>query len=142
MIGADVIILNTKNGRREILPCPFMLISDDPFSYMEDGKFNKLFFYEHWIDEAYKANLADEILPDEFKTEKHLIDFGQDFNKFYIGYLNVDFDNKSYSIPIDQQGRIDDLKAIGEVLFKDDTETRRIIIFKPTRPSDINLALM
>ena len=140
MMGrTEVIILNTVNGKREILPIPFMLQSKNPFTDMKDGKFSKMFFYEHWMDEAYIANLEQEVLPDEYKTEKYLIDYGQDFEQYYLGYLNVDFENRSYSIPIDQMDKIDDLKAIGDLLFKQDRETRIVTIFKPIRPSDINL---
>lgn len=152
MIAAvEIIILNTENGKREILPTPLMLHSKNLreeikslAEKMKGGKIVKLFLYEHWVDDQYKATLEREYsyLPDDFKTEKFLINYGQDFGKYYLGYLYADFDNKSCSIPEDQADKADDLKLIGDLFFSEDRESRTITIFTPTRPDDIKIAQM
>jgi len=139
MIGALIMIINTENGIREILLCPIMLQSKNPLADIKDRKFTKLFFYEHWMDEAYKANLNGEYLPEDFKTEKYLINYGQDFSKYYLGYINVDLDNKTYGIPEDHADKMDILHALGDLYFDEHTEPRLVIIMTPTRPSDIHI---
>lgn len=148
IIGAEVIILNTEGGKREILAMPIMLQSENLRADLKaladnikDGKIIKLFLYEHWIDNEYKASLEREYayLQDDFKTEKYLINYGQDFSRYYLGYLYVDRGNKSYSLPEGQAHKADDLNAVGEMFFSQDKESREITIFTPTRPDDIKV---
>lgn len=140
MLNCYSIILNTGNRKREVLVSPLMLQSMEPPD-IKSGKINKLFFYEQWVDEEYKANLKQEHLADEFKTDSYIISYGQDFGKYYLGYLSVDFDNKRYWEWHGQPGKLDDndVKALGESLFNSDVESRSITIFTPSRPSDFNL---
>lgn len=140
MLSCYSIILNTANARREILVSPLLLQSTERPD-IKSGKVSKLFFYENWADEEYRANLQQEQLADKFKTDGHIINYGQDFGKYYLGCLNVDSDNKSSWGWDGQPGKLDenDVKVLSETLFNPDTESRRVIIFTPTRPSDLNL---
>ncbi|MGZ3756471.1 MAG: hypothetical protein ACXVAY_16350 [Mucilaginibacter sp.] len=140
MLNCYSIILNIGNRKREVLVSPLMLQSKEPPD-IQSGKINKLFFYEHLFDEEYKANLTQGHLADKFKADNYIINYGQDFDKYYLGCLNVDFDNKRYWEWNGQSGKLDDndVKTLGESLFNADVESRSITIFTPTRPSDFKL---
>lgn len=135
MLNCYSIILYTETGKREVLVSPFLLQTKEPPD-IKSGKINTLFFYEHWIDDEYKANLNQEHLMDKFKTDNYVINYGQNFDKYYLGCLSVDFDTKCYWEPEKLNDK--DFKLISESLFNPDVESRRITIFTPTRSSDFN----
>jgi len=142
MIFTYSIILNTENGKREILISPFCLQAKQRPD-LKSGKINKLFFYDHCIDEKYKENLKREHLDDKFRSDDYLINYGQDFGNYYLGYFNIDFDSKSYWGWEGEPGKLNDneVKALGESLFNENIESRHITIFTPTRPFDINFGI-
>ena len=140
MLSCYSIILNTENGKREIVVSPLLLQSKE-LPDVKAGKVYKLFFYEYWMDEEYMSNVEKEYLPDQFKADNYLINYGQDFSKHYLGSLNIDSDSKCYSDWKGQPGKLNEteVKTLGESLFDPNVESRRIIIFTPTRPSDFKL---
>jgi len=139
MISTETITIHTQNGKREVLISPILLQSKEA----PPAKFDKtvtLYIYENWIDDEYLANLDLENLADKYKPDKYLINYGQDYSKFYLGSLKVNFEE---GIAWDWQGQSDkfsnsDGRILEAALFSPDAERRQIIIFTPTRPSDFN----
>ncbi|MEZ4803906.1 MAG: hypothetical protein R2852_00050 [Bacteroidia bacterium] len=152
IINAEIIILNTDHRKREILTSAFMLHSKNTLDALNEmkglvadmnaSKVIKLFLYENWIDEEYNENLKQKFIPNDLKTDKYLINYGQDFGKYYLGYLSVDFINKTHWIPVEPGDKIDNLKAIGDALFSQNKESRRIIIMNVTTPDDLKVKRM
>jgi hypothetical protein len=139
MISTQTLIVNTQSGKREFLISPVMLQSKElPKKF---DKIVKLYFYENWFDEAYKTNLEKERLDDKFKTEDYFINYGQDFSKFYVGYLTADFENKTFWGWQGEPNKLSnaDAEILINSLSNPRTENRSIVIFTPTRPSDFNL---
>jgi hypothetical protein len=142
MLLTKCIIIHSKEGKREILVSPFLLQSKE-LPDIKSGKLNKLFFYENWIDDEYKANLNQEYLDERFKTDRYLINFGQDFGRYYLGCLSIDVDTKRYWDWQGGYGKFDDneVKILGESLFDLDAESRKITVFTPTWPSDFRFSI-
>jgi hypothetical protein len=143
MLSCSTIFLITANGEREILVSPLLLQSKEPPD-VKSGKIVILFFYEHWIDEEYRLNLKQERIPDDHKTDSHLINYGQDFNKYYLGSLNIDFDTRRCWDWTGPAGKLDEreIEALVKALFDPEKKSRRITIFSPTRASDFNLGII
>jgi len=141
MISTDSIILNTENGRWEIVISPIMLHSKERPD-VKPGKIVKLFFYENWIDEEYKENLSkQEYLLLMLKERNYLFNLGQDFSKFYLGSLNVDLEQQTYWDWIGEKDKLnnEDIDALGKSLFNPDTERKKVVIFTPTPASAFQL---
>jgi hypothetical protein len=107
MLSCFAIILNTENGKREILVTPFPLQSTEP-PKIKSGKISKLFFYENWDYDEYRANLNQEHIAEKFKTDRFILNVGQDFGKYYLGCLSVDADSKRYWGWQGSFGKLDD----------------------------------
>ncbi len=143
MLNCYAVILRNDNQKREILVSPLLLQSKERPNF-KAGKQIKLFFYEGWVDDEYKANFKKESLGEKFKMDGYLINYGQDFSKYYLGCIDADFETKEYR---DWQGESDkitdeDVKMLGDALFNADAERRWITLFTPTRPSDFNLGFI
>ncbi len=140
MLYTYSIILRTEHGKREIFVSPVPLQSNETPD-IKPGKIDKLFFYDHCFDEEYKENLRKEHLPEKYMSDDYIINYGQDFGKCYLGCFNVSFDNKNCWGWQGEPGKLndDEVTALGESLFNERIESRRITIFTLTRPSDINL---
>lgn len=135
MISTDIVTIHANNVKREILISPLLLQSKEP-PVTKFGKIINLYFYENWVDNEYIANLQKEA--DHHRSDKYLINYGQDFSKFYLGTSMVDFENRTL-----QEWQVDSeklnnhgVKILEAALFDPDSERRRIIIFTPTRPDD------
>ena len=139
IFNAEIIVVNSESGKREFLASGMDLQLKDPREFIKAGKFDKMYFYEHWMDDEYLANIRQSQMPKEL-TDNCLLNFGQDFGKHYFGYLNVDFKNQTYSLPDDQSDKKDILVALGELLFSPERESKRLAVMKPTSPDDIKLS--
>ncbi len=108
---------------------------------MKTGKIEVLYFYDQLKDEEYKINFEQEILADKFKADRYIINYGEDFEKYYLGSLHVDFETKLYK---DWKGKEDklseqDVMVLADTLFNPGTRARQVTMFTPTRPSDFNI---
>ena len=143
MLNSIIITLNTEEGELEIFVSPLLLQSKERPN-IKSGKIGILYFYEQIRDEDYMANLEQEVLAEEFKSDRYIVNYGQDFAKHYLGSLCVDFDTKRYwqwegnSNKLSEQ----DVKVLGESLFDPRGQSRPVTMFTPTRPSDFNLGMM
>lgn len=92
----------------------------------------------------YKAELKQADINPGLKFDHYVINYGQDFETYYLGGLNVDFDSKRYwnwergtKIFSEQ-----DIIRFAELLFDPHVSTRYVTIFTPTRPSDFNFDIL
>ncbi|HTI59468.1 hypothetical protein [Mucilaginibacter sp.] len=141
MLNTTTIKIKTERGEREIFISPFLLQSKTHPDF-KSGTFtlHKVYFYSELDDNDYKKNLKQEF-PEYLNSDKYIINYGQDFEKYYLGSFFVDFETKHCW---DWQGKLDGLndaevKALGESLFDEKSIGRTIILFTPTRPSDFDL---
>nr|WP_067059088.1 hypothetical protein [Mucilaginibacter sp. L294] len=144
MLNSYILIIKTEGGEREIFVSPFSLHSKWRPD-IKPGEIEILYFYGQMQDDEYKAMLEYEDLDEKFKSERYIMNCGQDFEKHYIGCLHVDFDKKLYW---DWKGKLDnnmseqDVKFLAETLFNPESSSRPVMLFTPTRASDINLDRM
>ncbi|HEY9000302.1 MAG TPA: hypothetical protein VIM89_03035 [Mucilaginibacter sp.] len=136
--------VNVKIGdiKCEVFISPFLLQAKKIPDDIKSGKLTKLYFYYQLRDDGYVANLEQEILDDKFKSDQFIINYGQDFEKHYLGSLCVDFDNKRYwqwegANTLSE----DDVKSLGDSLFNPELQSR-VTLFTPTRPSDFNFGII
>ncbi|SDP01548.1 hypothetical protein SAMN05428975_0021 [Mucilaginibacter sp. OK268] len=144
MLNSYIITIPIESGDCEIFVSPFLLQSKEPPN-IKSGKIEILYFYGQLRDDAYKARLEQEVLPEKFKSDTYIINYGQDFEKYYLGSLHVDFDTKHYwqweakSSKLSEQ----DVKVLAESLFDPQLpHSKPVTLFTPTRASDINLGLI
>ncbi|MFC0518570.1 hypothetical protein ACFFGT_30425 [Mucilaginibacter angelicae] len=139
MLTFNTISIQTENGEQEIYISPFLLQSKKPPD-IKSGRLEKLYFYKELIDADYKAALEREEMNSRFKTDEYVLNLGQDFEKYYLGSLHVDFDSKRYWQWEGKPGLLteQDIKTLGENLFNPHAKLRRVTLFTPTRPSDFN----
>ena len=140
MLNTFTISIHAQNGELEVYVSPFLLHSKVRPD-IKAGPLHKLYFYRDLIDDEYQAGIAREEISDQFKTTDYVINFGQDFEKYYLGSLNVDFESKrfwqwdGYSDQLTDE----DVQTLGKSLFTPSTKHRQVVLFTPTRPSDFNL---
>jgi hypothetical protein len=139
MISTYSVIFDDGNRKREILLSPVMLHSKERPDIKPSSSV-KLYFYEHWVDDEYKENVSQQKnLLAGFEDEKYLINFGQDFSKYYVGSLNVDLEKETYWDGKSDKLNDDQLKLLAESILSKNGERRHIIIFTPTPPSAFHL---
>jgi hypothetical protein len=140
MLNSCIITIKTESGDREIFVSPLLLQAKEPPN-IKSGKIGILYFYDQLRDDACKAMLETEVLPEEFKSDRYVINYGQDFEKYYLGSLHVDFDAKRYWQWEGKTSKLSeqDVKVLGESLFDPHAQSRPATLFTPTRPSDFNL---
>jgi len=142
MLNSVTINLKIGNIEHEVFVSPFLLQAKKLPDDLKSGKLSKLYFYYHLRDDAYIANLEHEVVNEKFKSPNYLINYGQDFEKYYLGSLCVDFDNKRYwqwegSDVLNEE----DIKFLGEAIFNPESQSR-VTLFTPTRPSDFNFGII
>jgi len=135
-----VITVDMENGGREILISPFLLQSKTPPD-LKSGKIEILYFYEQLRDADYMKMLEQDSTASRFKSDEFIINYGQDFEKYYLGSLHIDFDAKRYWQWEGKPNKLSkqDVNALGESLLNLPLKSRSVTLFTPTRPSDINL---
>jgi hypothetical protein len=140
MLNSYAITIKTERGVREIFVSPLLLQSKERPN-IKSGVIEILYFYDQPRDNDYMTMIEKEILREEFKSDRYIINYGQDFEKYYIGSFCVDLDKKRYW---QWKGKSDDfseqdVRVLAEILFDPQSPTRSVTLFTPTRPSDINL---
>jgi hypothetical protein len=144
MLNSYILTIKTESGEREIFVSPFLLHSKVRPD-ITSGKIDILYFYDQMQGKDYKAMLEREDLDEKFKSDRYIINCGQDFEKHYIGSFRVDLDKKYYW---DWEGKSgnemieQDVKILAKTLFNPESSSRPVTIFTPTRASDINLGRM
>lgn len=140
MVSTFTIKIKTEKGEREIYISPFLLQS--PPTNVKSGTITvcRIYFYDQLKDDDYINGVKQEF-PQYLDSDKYVINYGQDFEKYYLGSLYIDFETKSYS---DWEGKHDgldqvEIKALGDALFDEQSIRKSIVLFTPTRPSDFNL---
>ena len=93
MLISNIITINTDSGLREIFISPFLLHSKMRPD-IKSEKIEALYFYDLVPEDEYNAMLEQENLDDRFKSNEYIINYGQDFEKHYIGSFRVDADKK------------------------------------------------
>jgi hypothetical protein len=143
MLSSYIITIKIESGECEIFVSPLLLQSKKRPD-MKSGKIETLYFYGQLRDEDYMAMLEQEVWAAEFKSNSYIINYGQDFEKYYLGSLCVDFDTKRYWQWEGKSSKLGelDVKIIGESLFDPQTQKHQVTMFTPTRPSDFNLAII
>jgi hypothetical protein len=92
------------------------------------------------MDDDYNTGLELYEMKNLDLPDYYIINYGQDFERYYIGSFRVDYDTRSYrqwegtSIPFSKN----DVKALAECLFTPDSKSRRATIFTPTPSSAFN----
>jgi hypothetical protein len=143
MTNCLILTIKVEGGEREIYVSPVMLQSKEPPD-IKSGPIGRLYFYDPLRDDHYRENLKKDPIDERFKSNSYIINYGQDFEKFYLGSLWVDFDTKRHWQWEGNSSRLceQEVNALGKLLFNSYSETRNVTIFTPTRPSDINLSRM
>ena len=139
MLNSHIITIETASGRHEIFVSPLLLQSKE-LPDIKSGKIAILYFYDQLRDDDYRAMLEKETLPEQFKSDRYIINYGQNFEKYYLGSLHVDFATKRYW---QWEGKSDefnehDIKILAESIFYPQTQSRPVTLFTPTRPADFN----
>jgi hypothetical protein len=139
MLNFYTVSIQTQNGEMEIYVSPFLLHAK-VWPDIKSGPLDKLYFYRDLVDDEYKTGLEKEGMSNKLKDDGYVINFGQDFERYYLGSLNVDFENKRFWQWAGYSDQLTDeaVQALGESLFNSSTKFRRVVLFTPTRPSDFN----
>ena len=95
MLSGPVITIKTEIREREIFVSPLLLQSKEQPD-IKTGKIVILYFYDQLRDDAYKAMIEKDDLPERFRSDKYIVNYGQDFGEYYLGSMYVDFETKSY----------------------------------------------
>ena len=139
MVSLIPFIIPEKKGDREVYISPIMLHSKE-LNKIKADKIEKLYVYSDLKDENYRGNaLTDSLSLSE--PENWIIHDGQNFEDYYLGQCDIDFDKKSYS---NWRGKSEDfternLEVVANWLFNIQREPRKVILFTPTRASEFNL---
>lgn len=142
MLRSFTFNLIIKDAEYKIFISPFSLHSREETS-IKSGSITQLFFYIDMKDDHYKKMIQQDEILRNFESDDYILNFGQDFEKYYLGSSDVDFNNNalnnwnggSNSKKLSEK----DIMKLSEVLFNHSTEHEPIILFTPTKPSDINL---
>ncbi|MCO4294319.1 hypothetical protein NF867_15765 [Solitalea sp. MAHUQ-68] len=140
MLNSEIITITVQNIEYNIFVSPFSLHSKQQCDF-KSGKLEKLFFYNGLKDDEYETGLQQTSIDKRFISDKYILNYGQDFEKYYLGSFNVDFDSKTVW---QWEGHADtfreqDAKILAESLFNPNSRRQSITMFTPTKPSDINL---
>lgn len=139
MLNFYTVKIQTQNGEMDVYVSPFLLQSK-VLPDIKSGPIHKLYFYRNLIDEEYQAAIREEVISYKFKSDEYVINFGQDFERYYLGSLKVDFENKRFWEweGNSNQFSSEAVQALGETLFNPIGKSRRVVLFTPTRPTDFN----
>ncbi|MEZ2336474.1 hypothetical protein AB6735_12620 [Mucilaginibacter sp. RCC_168] len=143
MLNSVIITIPIESEEYEIFVSPFLLQSKEPPN-IKSGKIEILYFYGQLRDDDYKTMLEKETLAEKFKSDGYIINYGQDFGKYYLGSLHIDLDTKRYWQWEGQSNKLSDqdVKLLAESLFNLKAKSRPVTLFTPTRPSDFNFGLI
>lgn len=142
MIHLNTITIPAPGGTREIYITPVKLNLEE-LRNIEFGEFKKLYIYDDLMGGTYTSAMPREFLPLSPRSKDFLIYYGQNFEDYYLGEFDVDFDNKVYT---NWKGNFEkfneeDQRNFGEHLWGSQTNSRTVTIFTPTKASDINVSL-
>jgi len=140
MLNSFIITITIESIEYNIFVSPFSLHSKEQRDF-KSGKIEKLFFYNQLKDDEYEAKLQQNFIDKKFFSDKYIINYGQKFEKYYLGSFNVDFDSKRFWQweRNSNNFREQDAKILADSLFNHSSKHQSIIMFTPTMPSDINL---
>jgi|SRR5579863_895805 len=143
MLSTFTIKIKTEKGEREIYISPFLLQSKTRPD-LKSGTINKIYFYDQLKDDQYDAAVEQDSYLKRVRTDKNVLNYGQDFEKYYLGSVYIDFETKHFW---EWEGKPDGLseqeaKLLGESFFDPEYEKRNVVIFTPTRPSDFNFEII
>jgi hypothetical protein len=145
MLNSYTITIDTENGIREIFVSPFLLQSkEEPDIQTGEHNIQVLYFYDNLRDDDYWTMLEQgEVFKEEWKSDRFIIDWGQDFEKYYLGSLYIDYEGQCFSQWEGKSGNFSDkdVNTLGKALFNPKSETHAVLMFTPTRPSNINLGI-
>lgn len=139
MLNFYAITVQTESGDIEVYVSPLLLQSKKAPN-LKPGKLEKLYFYSELMDENYYKGLEQTAVNDHAMQSKYIINYGQDFEGYYIGCFNIDYDTRCYW---QWEGKADlftaqSVKTLAECLFNPNSKSRQAILFTPTPPFDIN----
>jgi hypothetical protein len=145
MLNSYIITIKTKTGVREVFVSPFLLQSKvEPDIKTGEHDIRILYFYADLRDTAYWEMLErEEILKEEWKSDRFIINWGQDFEKYYLGSLCIDYEAQRFWQWEGKSGNFsdEDVTVLGKSLFNPESQTKKVLMFTPTRPSDFKLTL-
>lgn len=144
MLNSYIITIKLNNKDYEIFVSPILLHSEHKQQNIKSGMIEVLYFYGQLRDDTYKVMIEQEDLLEKFKTDQYIINYGQDFGKYYLGSLRVDFEAKRYWQWDGKGNKLteQDVKILGESLFDKEANSKPVILLTPTRPSDFNFAII
>ncbi|MCF8254789.1 MAG: hypothetical protein K9H61_06315 [Bacteroidia bacterium] len=107
---------------------------------IKSGKVEKLFFYSDLRDSKYQSLVDKNEIYSSVKFGKSILNIGQDFEEYYLGSFQLDYDEKKFW---DWRGKSSnfgekEVVILAEALFNQKTEFKKILIFTPTLPSQLN----
>lgn len=135
---SELITLNVNGNDVEVLASPVMLQSSNPLADIKAGIFNKMYLYSNWMSEDYLFKLYGGMTIDYLGKHNAML-YGKDVADFYLGYLNIDNETKTFSLPADINENTELLQIAGEALFSADRVFRMVAVMNATNPDDINV---
>ncbi|HEX8378805.1 MAG TPA: hypothetical protein VF602_13390 [Pedobacter sp.] len=140
MLNSIIITITIESIEYNIFISPFSLHSKKQLD-IKSEKFDRLFFYNQLKDNEYETKVQQNFIDKQFISDKYIINYGQDFEKYYLGSCKVDFDSKRLWQweGNSNKFREEDAEVLADYLFNHSSKHQSIIMFTPTKPSDINL---
>ncbi|WP_316810298.1 hypothetical protein [Pedobacter heparinus] len=145
MFNSFIITIETEIGVREIFMSPFLLQSkQEPNIKTGEHDIKVLYFYDNLRDQDYLAMLGQkEFFIEEWKSDRYIINWGQDFEKYYLGSLHINYQTQRYWQWEGKSGSFTDkdVKALVDSVLNPQSKIRPVTLVAPTLPSDFNLSL-
>jgi hypothetical protein len=140
MLNSFIITLTIESIEYQIFVSPFSLHSKEK-PEIKSGKIEKLFFYNQLKDAEYEENIQNNLMDNKFNSENCIINYGQDFKKYYLGSFKLDFDSKRFW---EWEGNLSNFREqeaeiLANSLFNPSSNHKSIMMFTTTEPSDIKL---
>ncbi|MGV3541249.1 MAG: hypothetical protein ACO1OQ_15645 [Rufibacter sp.] len=140
MLNLIKITIPIKGIDYEIFVSAFPLHSKGKLD-IKSGQIEKLFFYNQLKDNEYKTKSQQNFIDNKFISDDYIINFGQDFEKYYLGSFNVNFDSNSFWQWEGNTNKFREEEAgiLADYLFNHSSKHQSIIMFTPTKSSDFIL---
>jgi len=140
MLNSIIITIPIEDIEYKIFVSPFPLHSKEKLD-IKSGKIEKLFFYNNLKDNEYETKLQQNFIDRIFTSDKYIINYGQDFEKYYLGSFNLDFESKRFWQweGSSNKFREEEAEILADYLFNHSSKHQSIIMFTPTKASDFNL---
>lgn len=132
--------MTNESERFRILMSPLCLQLPNPLAEIKPGVMDKMHFYRYRMSETYVAGLYEEYLPAAYKVDEAGMLYGDDNQDYYLGYLHVDIDNKSFRLPEEYTENFELLKQTGEVFYSADKVSEKVEVMKATKTSDLKVS--